>query len=130
MVNVLRLKLKGWFKKLLPFLLVLLIITAVDAKDVTLSWDPSPTPEVTGYTLYWSTNPLIPESDRISVDSGDVLTHFVANLPDDEHHWFAVTAHDDLGNESTYSNIVDSPSTSLPDLDFFIEWNIITEGDE
>lgn len=130
MVNTLRFKIKGWIKKLLPFLFVLLIVSVGDAKDVTLSWDSSPTPSVTGYTLYWSTTPSIPVDNRVSVPCGNVLTFFIANLSDDESHWFAVTAHDGSNNESIYSNIVTSPAISepLPELNLDISWQILMDG--
>lgn len=103
-----------------------MIATVGQAKDVTLHWDPSPTPTVTGYTLYWSTHPTIPHDNRIEVDCGMTLNQFVADLPNNQQHWFAVTAHDNIGNESTYSNIVMSPEVSdLPVLNFMIEWKII-----
>jgi hypothetical protein len=127
LVNNLRLKVKGWFKKLLPWLFIL-IATFSYGKDVTLSWDPSPSPGVTEYTLYWDNQPNPPFVNSVRV--GIVLNHFIANLEDSEQHWFAVTALDADNNESVYSNIVNSPIVEitpepLPELNIKIQWNII-----
>jgi len=112
-------------KYLITTILFIFIATISQAKDVTLSWDPSPTESVTGYTLYWDNQETPPFSN--SVDCGLVLTQVVANLPDNEDHWFAVTAHDGLGNESVYSNIVKSDKITpvLPELDLDINWEFI-----
>ena len=98
---------------------------AVHAKEVTLSWDPSPTETVTGYILYWDNQSTPPFKN--SVDCGLVLTQLVANLPDEDDHWFAVTAYDAAGNESIYSNIVksDKIEATLPELDLDINWEFI-----
>ncbi len=40
------------------------------------------------------------------IDVGNVLTYTVTGLYDDEDYYFAVTAYDGSGNESTYSNVV------------------------
>ena len=113
----------------MPWLFVFLIATVGHAKDVTLNWDPSPTETVSGYTLYWDNQPNPPFVN--SVEAGDVLNFFIANLEDSEQHWFAVTAHDDLENESVYSNIVTSlpkEPEPLPDLDLDIEWQLLMGG--
>ena len=100
------------------------MVTAVNAKDVKLSWDPSPTSSVVSYTLYWDNQPTPPFKN--SVVAGNVLNFEIANLPDDEEHWFAVTASDGEGHESTYSNIVKSDKiSSLPELDLQFQWEIL-----
>ena len=107
------------------------IPTVSEAKNVTLSWDPSPTQSVSGYTLYWSTDSSIPIQDRSAVDCGMVLNQVVVNLADNETHYFAVTAHDASDNESVYSNIVFSDpieAEPLPDLNLDIEWQLLMGG--
>ncbi len=108
------------------------MITVVDAKDVKLTWEPSPTKTVVGYILYWSDDPKIPVDNRIAEECGDALIKDVRGLPDAEEQYFAVVAYDIDGNRSGYSNIVSSPAipNALPDLDLMIDWNIITKGDE
>ncbi|WP_029917607.1 putative Ig domain-containing protein [Pelobacter seleniigenes] len=93
-------------------LLVLLFATTALAKSVTLSWDPSPS-NITGYKIYYDTQsaetPFVGidaiEGDS-PIDVGNVLTYTVTGLYDDEDYYFAVTAYDGSGNESTYSNVV------------------------
>lgn len=69
---------------------------------VTLAWDPSPSPEVTDYRVYWG-----PESGRYTnyVASGGALTAQVAGLPAGRAY-FAATALDGTGLESEFSEEV------------------------
>jgi hypothetical protein len=85
------------------------------AKTVTLSWDASPS-NVTGYKIYYndgsSQAPLLgsgADQGASPVDAGNALTFTLTGLPDDQVHYFAVVAYDASGNESTYSNVVESP---------------------
>ncbi len=109
---------KSYFLKT-SFLLALLTVLSVMpafAKSVTLSWDASPS-QVTGYKVYYDTqsNGIFEGIDAIEGDSpidvGAVLTYTVTGLDDGEDYFFAVTAYDASGNESTYSNIVASSAT-------------------
>ncbi len=110
---------KSQFVKASILLVLLTVLSAVPAfaKKVTLSWDASPS-EVTGYKVYYDTqsDTAFEGIDAIEGDSpidvGNVLTYTVTGLYDDEDYYFAVTAYDASGNESTYSNIVASSSTS------------------
>ena len=108
---------------------VLLLSQTAIAKDVTLSWDPSPTPQVTGYQVYVSLNPDM-QSLLLSVDAGNVLTLMIQDLGDTYEHFFCVKAYDELGNSSVCSNVVKSPKVELqegvlPELDFTIDVKII-----
>ncbi|WP_321390426.1 putative Ig domain-containing protein [uncultured Desulfuromusa sp.] len=104
--------------------LILLILVAVAfsgnawGKTVTLSWDASPS-TVSGYKIYYDTESTAPldgtgatEGSSPLVVVGNVLTYVIHGLPDDEDHYFAVTAYDESANESAYSNIVHSPIVS------------------
>ena len=96
------------------------------AKDVTLSWDASPTPTVSGYNVLTSLHPSI--ADPMVTDVGNVLTTTLNGLGDTDEHWFCVTAYDGQGRESTCSNIVHSPAipeTVLPSLDFDVNVEIL-----
>ena len=96
------------------------------AKTVTLSWDPSPTTAVTGYTVEVSHSEVM--SDPMLIDVENVLTTTVENLEDADDHWFCVKAYDGAGNKSTCSNIVNSPAipeTVLPSLDFEVNVEIL-----
>lgn len=97
------------------FILVFIISFTLPAfaQDVTLSWDPSPTPEVTGYNVYYKAgNMSFPfdgtdaDQGASPVDVGDVLSTTLTGLADGVPYYFTVTAYDDSANQSTYSNIV------------------------
>ncbi len=101
-------------KTILLIFAVLTFSVSAWGKTVTLSWDASPS-EVTGYKIYYDTGSSAPlegtgatQGDS-PVDAGNVLTFTVDGLSDTEDHYFAVTAYDASGHESTYSNIVHSP---------------------
>ena len=108
-------------KRLIIAKIILLTLVTVGfsanvwGKTVTLSWDASPS-EVSGYKIYYdagsSTAPLDgtgATEGGSPIDVGNVLTFTVNGLPDGEDHYFAVAAYDASDNESTYSNIVNSP---------------------
>jgi len=93
----------GWLRRWLPWLFAV----------VVLSWDPSPTPSVTGYKVYYGATcqlPLAgPESPQ---DVGKVLTHSLTLPPG---HWcIAVTAYDAAGYESSFSNMVEMDQAGTP----------------
>lgn len=83
------------------------------AQDVTLSWDPSPTPDVAGYYVYYQKDsPSLPfnSTDALEgpspVDVGNSLTTTLTGLSDDTIYYFAIAAYDSALNESSFSNIV------------------------
>ena len=78
-------------------------------QTLQLAWD-APTDEngtpqdsIIGYYLYYG-----PESGTydVSIDVGLQETVVLSNLLAEQPYYFAVTAYDDLGNESDYSNEV------------------------
>ncbi len=104
----------------------LLLVTNVQAKTVTLSWDPSPSPSVIGYSVITSTLPSM--LNPSTQDVGGVLTTIVNGLENQDDHYFCVKAYDANGNESVCSNIVNSPpipEAVLPDLDFTVDVELI-----
>jgi len=104
---------------------VLCLSGSVYAKTVTLSWDPSPTLSVVGYKVLTSLSQLMTTSTV--QDVGDVLSYTVKELENTDSHWFCVKAYDILGNESTCSNIVNSPpiENTLPELDFEVDVELL-----
>ena len=100
-------------------LLILFYPVICFAQTVTISWDASPTPEVTGYKIHYQAEPYVlnqwdgtgATQGNSPVDVGDVLTYQLTNLTDGVVYYFAVTAYDAAANESTYSNIVHSNPT-------------------
>ena len=100
--------------KSLVLLVALLVISATCyAKQVTLSWDASPSAGVTGYTIHYSTDNTQPFPESINV--GDVLTYIIDDLSDELGYYFGVSAYNAAGMESAYSNIVLSPGFVIPE---------------
>jgi len=104
----------------------LLISQQVYAKDVILSWDPSPTPTVVGYVINVLSTELTNSIEQ-EVDVGNVLTHKIQDLEDTSDVWFCVKAYDGHGNPSGCSNVVYSPAVvdSLPNLDLDISVEVL-----
>lgn len=91
---------------------LLFSITNVCAEEVRLSWDASPSPEVSGYKIYFKANsPDLPfnggdaQGTSSPLDVGDALTTTI-RIPDNSTYFFTCTAYDSAGYESSYSNIV------------------------
>jgi hypothetical protein len=78
-------------------------VAMVRAQSVTLAWNASPSPEVTGYRVYYGTNS---RSYSVVTNAGLMLTQTVV-LPRLGRWFFAATAHDALGLESEFSNEVE-----------------------
>ncbi len=100
---------------LLTVCLFLAITATANAKTVNLAWDPSPSTNVAGYKIYYKEgssslqfNGTGANEGSSPIDVGKVLSSSLTGLPDTQTHYFAVTAYDTSGNESTPSNIVDS----------------------
>jgi hypothetical protein len=100
---------------LLFFLLLIATINPAAAETITLAWDPSPSPNISGYNVFYQENTSefpfngtsLPEgASPIAVD-GPNSTSLEINFPDDGSiYYFAVTAVNDAGLESSFSNIV------------------------
>lgn len=102
---------------------LLLCASLVYPYNVTLSWDASPSTGVTGYNVYYranynarpfTTSTITVDGGESPINVGNVLTYQVTGIPEGVFVYFAVTAYDDQGNESDYSNIVRSrPKASM-----------------
>jgi len=96
-----------------PILLFLLCFVAqATAADVSLAWDPSTTPNIVGYKVYYG-NASHTYGAPITV--GNRTTYTVTGLANGTYY-FAVTAYDAAGNESDFSNEVSQTigSSSTP----------------
>jgi hypothetical protein len=87
------------------------------ANNVTLAWDPSTDPNVSGYHLYYG-----PASRNYTnmIDFGTANTGTVSNLAAATTYYFAATTYDSVGLESAYSVEVSytvSPPNQPPKLD-------------
>jgi chitodextrinase len=77
------------------------------SNSASLAWDPVAAPNLSGYRLYFGNATgayLQPLGQGISV--GNVTDYTALGLSSATRYYFAVTATDTLGNESTYSNEV------------------------
>lgn len=90
--------------------LFLMCATLIHAQSVTLSWDPSPTPNVVCYRIYFGTS-----SRNYSgfTDAGLALKQTVA-LPHSGRWFFAATAVGADGCESDFSNEVQWEAKPAP----------------
>jgi hypothetical protein len=73
---------------------------AARAESVTLAWNPSVTPGVTGYNLYYGTSS---HNYSASVSAGSATNLTVSGLTAGINYFFAVTAYDSFGIESDFS---------------------------
>ncbi len=97
----------GFGFKLVFVLLALIVINfSAGAREVSLQWDPNSEPDLSHYVVHWGVS-----SGSYSNDSGDIglVTSYTCSLPDDsEIYYFAVTAVDEAGLSSDYSNEVNT----------------------
>ncbi len=110
---------------IISFLILVNSISIAFCQDITLSWDPSPTPEVAGYKIYYKQdNANYPfdgtgAAEGISpVDVGDTLSATLTELGDEVVYFFTVTAYS-TDSESSYSNIVSNswlPALVIPTI--------------
>jgi hypothetical protein len=81
------------------------------SEQLTLAWDPITAQEVTGYRIYYGPSSGF-YTHSIDVGTGTFdgteVSYTVTGLPDGLYY-FAATAYDSHGIESTYSNEVSAP---------------------
>ena len=107
--------------KLLMFLLPLAILVNVGGTPplpiiakttkISLAWNASPTPSVTSYKVYHSTNNVTWDRNYPGVIG---TTYTVTNVPAGSSNWFSVTAVNPDGVESLPSNVVEKPIEAPP----------------
>ena len=91
-------------------LLFLLIGASAYAADITLAWDPNSEPNLDGYTVYYSKDTQGPPYDYIGdlplSDLPDPNNPYVTltDLEERTNYYFALTAYDINGNESSFSS--------------------------
>ena len=71
------------------------------AQSLTLAWDQSADSSVTGYRVYYGG---ASRSYTNSVDAGTATSVTISGLEDGSTHFFAATAYNNIGLESTYSS--------------------------
>lgn len=115
----------GSLALVLPILLLSASAPASGA-EIKLSWDPTPTPDIDGYMVYYDTDSESPPYEGSGANEGDspidmpleVLDPLLpemtlTGLSSCLHYWFAVTAY--IGDdESVYSNWVEGTAIAKP----------------
>jgi chitinase len=82
---------------------ITLMNSLAQAVDVQLAWNPSPSPQVTGYQLYYGTGS---GQYSVSVDTGTATTAALSGLQVGQKYYFAALAYDAAGYDSPFSNEV------------------------
>lgn len=73
----------------------------------TLEWDAVTDSSLSGYRIYYGTAPgTYSQPVGEGVDVGNVTSYMVTGLSSGTQYYYAVTAYDVSGRESTYSNEV------------------------
>lgn len=98
-------------KKLLFLLLFVFWTVVAHATGVILAWDPSPDTDVVGYTIYYGT---ASRTYTNTVTLGNVTNGAVTGLQPGITYYFAVTALNDIGLESEFSNEVSFTPPVVP----------------
>ena len=80
---------------------------ATPAGTATLTWDAVTAANLSGYRLYYGTAPgTYFQAIGSGVNVGNVITHTLTGLSSGTRYYFAATAFDTSGNESSFSNEV------------------------
>ena len=100
------------------------------AAQVTLAWDPSTDPNVTGFRVFYGTSS---HSYPFKNDAGKNTTFTLSNLQDGATYYFVVTAYNSSGIESQFSNEVSGVAgagkgDSIPTISD-PNWEIVGRGD-
>jgi len=79
---------------------LLALVTNTWASDINLAWNPNPESTVTGYKVHYG---MSSRSYGVFVNVGNVTNYRVTGLGSG-NYYFAVTAYDNVGKESGFSN--------------------------
>jgi hypothetical protein len=72
--------------------------------SASLQWDASANTQVVGYRIYWGkASGSYQQAKGSGINAGNATSYAVQNLPGGATYYFAVTAYDASGIESTYS---------------------------
>jgi hypothetical protein len=130
-----------YFQIVITIVLVLVNLTLpAFGREVTLYWEPSPSPDVIGYKVYYQQGtPQLPlsgvEADQGTspIDVENSLMASISGLDDTVVYYFSVTAYDSNYNESTFSNIVSTawmpPLLSPQKESIVVPWNVTFQWD-
>ncbi|MFC1535461.1 hypothetical protein ACFL7M_19100, partial [Thermodesulfobacteriota bacterium] len=99
-----------FFILLLAIIFIIFFESSVNARQVNLEWASNSESDLSHYMIYWGTDPR-----DYTDNSGNIglVTTFSLAIPDDgQIYYFAVTAFDDEGLESEFSNEVNTGEIS------------------
>ena len=74
--------------------------------SVEVTWDPSPSPIVTGYLISYTTSASYTSGGSVTVNSNDTTSHTLTNLEENTLYTISAQATTDDNRMSTYSNEV------------------------
>src|SRR5512133_750321 len=90
------------------------------AETVALSWNANTESTLAGYKVYYADSPALPFNGTGAVEGAspinvqNLTTATLTGLDPSREHYFAVTAYDTTGVESSYSTIVTIPEAIPP----------------
>ncbi|MCF8107449.1 MAG: SLBB domain-containing protein [Desulfohalobiaceae bacterium] len=89
-----------------------------ETQSLTLRWNPAEAPNLAGYKIYYDTKPgppfdppeedLLQEGDSPLVVDKETTRIALHGLTQGKEYYFAITAYDDAGRESDFSNLISS----------------------
>jgi hypothetical protein len=81
--------------------------SAEGKSSVTLAWDPVAGPNLAGYRIYYGTSTgMYSHAQGKGLDAGNATTFTATGLNGGTRYYFAATAYDNAGNDTSYSNEV------------------------
>ncbi|MFZ5519458.1 MAG: T9SS type A sorting domain-containing protein [Candidatus Zhuqueibacterota bacterium] len=80
---------------------------SAQSQSLTLAWSPNPNRYISYYAIYRTTSDTLKFKRVATVNHPDTL-YIDTDLSWGEHYYYAATAVDLLGNESGFSNIIDT----------------------
>ena len=105
------------FKEILFFILLFSCLQAfsstVPAGHVTLAWEPSSDTQVVGYNVYYG---VASRTYSNMINAGNVTNTTVSGLAGGVVYYFAVTAYDDFGDESDFSDEISYLVPNIPNI--------------
>jgi hypothetical protein len=110
------------FIQVFSILFFIFFVTSVAAREVTLTWEANSEPDLSHYIVYWGNS-----SGNYTENSGNIglANQYTTTIPDDgKKYFFAVTAVDEAGLESDFSNEVSTAQGMF--ITASSNWNLIS----
>jgi len=89
--------------RFLIILFTLILTSKVCSGDLVISWNPNLEEDLKGYKIHYGTSS---GNYNTIIDVKNVTTYTVTNFVEGNNYYFALTAYDNAGNESEYSDEV------------------------